>query len=176
MNYQPDSAQDAQPPMTTPARRQYLDIKAQYPDTLLAYQVGDFFEFFDDDAKIASADLQIVLTARSYGESERVPLAGVPLHALDAYLARLVARGRRVAVCEQVSAPGRGLVERAVTRILSPGVLTDPGMLAAGRDNLLAAVAFAARHAAEWRATGWYRLGRGDDRSLRLRPVRRRWR
>ena len=129
--------------MTTPARRQYLDIKAQYPDTLLAYQVGDFFEFFDDDAKIASADLQIVLTARSYGETERVPLAGVPLHALDAYLARLVARGRRVAVCEQVSAPGRGLVERAVTRILSPGVLTDPGMLAAGRDNVLAAVAFA---------------------------------
>jgi DNA mismatch repair protein MutS len=128
--------------MTTPARRQYLEIKAQYPDTLLAYQVGDFFEFFDDDAKIASADLQIVLTARSYGESERVPLAGVPLHALDAYLARLVARGRRVAVCEQVSAPGRGLVERAVTRILSPGVLTDPGMLAAGCDNLLAAVTF----------------------------------
>jgi DNA mismatch repair protein MutS len=143
LEYQPDSAQDAQPPMTTPARRQYLDIKAQYPDTLLAYQVGDFFEFFDDDAKIASADLQIVLTSRSYGENERVPLAGVPLHALDAYLARLVARGRRVAVCEQVSAPGRGLVERAVTRILSPGVLTDPGMLAAGRDNLLAAVAFA---------------------------------
>ena len=142
LEYQPNSAQDAQPPMTTPARRQYLEIKAQYPDTLLAYQVGDFFEFFDDDAKTASADLQIVLTARSYGENERVPLAGVPLHALDAYLARLVARGRRVAVCEQVSAPGRGLVERAVTRILSPGVLTDPGMLAAGRDNLLAAVAF----------------------------------
>jgi DNA mismatch repair protein MutS len=128
--------------MTTPARRQYLEIKARYPDTLLAYQVGDFFEFFDDDAKIASADLQIVLTSRSYGENERVPLAGVPLHALDAYLARLVARGRRVAVCEQVSAPGRGLVERAVTRILSPGVLTDPGMLAAGRDNFLAAIAF----------------------------------
>jgi DNA mismatch repair protein MutS len=137
------AAQDAQPPMTTPARRQYIEIKAQYPDTLLAYQVGDFFEFFDDDAKIASTDLQIVLTSRSYGPGERVPLAGVPLHALDVYLARLVARGRRVAVCEQVSAPGRGLVERAVTRILSPGVLTDPDMLAAGRDNVLAAVAFA---------------------------------
>jgi DNA mismatch repair protein MutS len=142
LEYQLDSAQDAQPPMTTPARRQYLEIKAQHPDTLLAYQVGDFFEFFDDDAKLASADLQIVLTSRSYGENERVPLAGVPLHALDAYLTRLVARGRRVAVCEQVSAPGRGLVERAVTRILSPGVLTDPGMLAAGRDNVLAAVVF----------------------------------
>jgi DNA mismatch repair protein MutS len=131
--------------MTTPARRQYLDIKAQYPDTLLAYQVGDFFEFFDDDAKIASADLQITLTARSYGADERVPLAGVPLHALDTYLARLVAHGRRVAVCEQVSAPGRGLVERAVTRILSPGVLTDPGMLPARRDNHLSAVAFEQR-------------------------------
>jgi DNA mismatch repair protein MutS len=168
LEYQPDSAyagdepsvaaQDLQLPMTTPARRQYLDIKAQYPDTLLAYQVGDFFEFFDDDAKIASADLQITLTARSYGTDGRVPLAGVPLHALDTYLARLVGRGRRVAVCEQVSAPGRGLVERAVTRILSPGVLTDPGMLAAGRDNLLVAVAFerdARRNGAPYAGIAW---------------------
>jgi len=145
--------------MTTPARRQYLDIKAQYPDTLLAYQVGDFFEFFDDDAKIASADLQIALTGRSYGPDERVPLAGVPLHALDTYLARLVAHGRRVAVCEQVSAPGHGLVERAVTRILSPGVLTDPGMLAAGRDNLLAAVAFDRADARNGARAGGRRVG-----------------
>ena len=117
--------------MTTPARRQYLDIKAQYPDTLLAYQVGDFFEFFDDDAKIASADLQIVLTARSYGETSGAA-GGRATARARRLLARLVARGRRVAVCEQVSAPGRGLVQRAVTRILSPGVLTDHGMLAAG--------------------------------------------
>src|SRR5690349_14278817 len=104
--------------MSTPARRQYLEIKARYPDTLLAYQVGDSFEFFDDDARIASVELQIVLTARSYGDAERVPLAGVPLHALDTYLARLVARGYKVAICEQVSPPGKGLVQREVTRIL----------------------------------------------------------
>jgi DNA mismatch repair protein MutS len=159
--------------MTTPARRQYLDIKAQYPDTLLAYQVGDFFEFFDSDAKIASADLQIVLTSRSYGENERVPLAGVPLHALDAYLARLVARGRRVAVCEQVSAPGRGLVERAVTRILSPGVLTDPGMLAAGRDNLLVAVAIkrdARRNGAPLAGIAWVEATTGAFACAQFTP------
>jgi DNA mismatch repair protein MutS len=128
--------------MSTPARRQYLEIKAQYPDTLLAYQVGDFFEFFDNDARTAAQELQIVLTGRSYGPGEQVPLAGVPLHALDTYLTRLVARGFRVAICEQVSPPGKGLVQRKVTRILTPGTLVEPGMLPTVRDNFLAALAF----------------------------------
>src|SRR5215469_8821983 len=101
--------------MSTPARRQYLEIKAQYPDALLAYQVGDFFEFFDDDARIAARELQIVLTGRTYGPGEHVPLAGVPVHTVETYLPRLVARGYHVAVCEQVAPPGRGLVKRAVT-------------------------------------------------------------
>jgi DNA mismatch repair protein MutS len=131
--------------MSTPARRQYLEIKAQYPDALLAYQVGDFFEFFDDDARIASVELQIVLTARAYGETERVPLAGVPLHALDTYLARLVARGYKVAICEQVTPPGKGLVQREVTRILTPGTVTEPGMLPPTRDTYLVAVSFGRR-------------------------------
>ena len=109
--------------MTSPARRQYLDIKAQHQDALLAYQIGDFHEFFDADAQTVAAELQIVLTARSYGTDEVVPLAGVPSHALETYLARLVARGYRVAVCDQVSPPGRGLVKRAVTRILTPGTV-----------------------------------------------------
>src|SRR5579885_199461 len=134
--------------MSTPARRQYLEIKAQYPDTLLAYQVGDFFEFFDDDARTAARELQIVLTGRSYGPGEQVPLAGVPIHALDTYLTRLVARGFRVAICEQVSPPGRGLVQRKVTRILTPGTVVEPGMLPTARDNLLAAIAFAQHTAA----------------------------
>ncbi|HZQ37893.1 MAG TPA: DNA mismatch repair protein MutS, partial [Dehalococcoidia bacterium] len=129
--------------MSTPARRQYLEIKAQYPDTLLAYQVGDFFEFFDDDARTAARELQIVLTGRSYGPGEQVPLAGVPIHALDGYLTKLVARGYRVAICEQVSPPGRGLVQRKVTRILTPGTIVEPGMLPAARDNFLGALAFA---------------------------------
>src|SRR5260221_6211636 len=122
------------PPHSTPARRQYLQIKAQYPDALLAYQVGDFFEFFDDDARIASTELQMVLTGRAYGPGERVPMAGVPLHALDTYVARLVARGYKVAICEQVSPAGKGLVRRAVTRILTPGTVTEPGILPARRD------------------------------------------
>jgi DNA mismatch repair protein MutS len=129
--------------MTTPARRQYLEIKSQYPDAILLYQIGDFFETFDEDAHIAARELQIVLTARSYGPGERVPLAGVPVHALDTYAARLVARGRKVAICEQVSPPGRGLVRREVTRVLTPGTVVAPGMVPLARDNYLAAVAFA---------------------------------
>ena len=126
--------------MTTPARRQYLDIKAQHQDAILLYQIGDFFETFDEDARIAARELQIVLTRRSYGPDEIVPLAGVPIHALDTYSARLVARGYKVAICEQVSPPGRGLVRREVTRILTPGTVVEPNMVPATQDNYLAAV------------------------------------
>lgn len=133
--------------MPTPARRQYLDIKAQHPDALLMYQVGDFFEFFDDDARIAAQALQLVLTSRSYGPTEQVPLAGVPLHALETYAGRLVAQGHKVAVCEQVEPPGRGLVRRQVTRVLTPGTLAEPGLLPASRDTFLAAVFFGAGRA-----------------------------
>jgi DNA mismatch repair protein MutS len=134
--------------MTSPARRQYLEIKAQHQDALLAYQVGDFFEFFDDDARIAARELQIVLTGRAYGAGEQVPLAGVPLHAVETYLPRLVARGYRVAVCEQVAPPGRGLVRRAVTRILTPGTMVDPASLPATRDYYLVAITLGKREAA----------------------------
>lgn len=126
--------------MTTPARKQYLDIKQQHQDAILLYQIGDFFETFDEDAVIAARALNIVLTSRSYGPGEQVPLAGVPVHALDTYTAKLVACGYKVAICEQVSPPGRGLVKREVTRILTPGTLTDPGLAPPLRDNYLAAV------------------------------------
>lgn len=140
--------------MATPARRQYLQIKSQCTDALLLYQVGDFYETFDEDACIAARELQIVLTARHYGE-ERVPLAGIPLHALDTYAGKLVARGYRVAICDQVSpgvqpagrgeagaeTPLKGVVERAVTRILTAGTLSDPALLPARQNNYLAAVA-----------------------------------
>ncbi|HUY79000.1 MAG TPA: DNA mismatch repair protein MutS, partial [Ktedonobacterales bacterium] len=131
--------------MSTPARQQYLGIKAQHQDALLAYQIGDFFEFFDDDARTVARELQIALTGRSYGPTEHVPLAGVPIHAIDTYLTRLVARGYKVAVCEQTSPPGRGLVRREVTRILTPGTVVEPGMLPTARDNYLVAVAFGRR-------------------------------
>ncbi|HLI68574.1 MAG TPA: DNA mismatch repair protein MutS [Ktedonobacteraceae bacterium] len=128
--------------MATPARRQYLQIKSQYPDAILLYQVGDFYETFDEDARIAARELQIVLTARNYGE-ERVPLAGVPLHALENYVGKLVARGYKVAICDQTSeVPNRGVVERAVTRILTAGTLSEPNLLPSRQNNYLASVIY----------------------------------
>ncbi len=126
--------------MSTPARRQYLQIKAQHQDAILLYQIGDFYETFDEDAQIVARELQIVLTSREYGP-DRVPLAGVPLHAVDTYVGRLIARGYKVAICDQISEPGRRLVERAVTRILTPGTLSEPGLVPPRQNNYLASVA-----------------------------------
>jgi len=131
--------------MSTPARRQYLQIKSQYPDAILLYQVGDFYETFDEDAYIASRELQIVLTSRSYGaeNGERVPLAGIPLHALENYVGKLIQRGYKVAICDQVGEVGRGVVDRAVTRILTAGTLSEPNLLPARQNNYLVAIASA---------------------------------
>ncbi|MGO8950608.1 MAG: DNA mismatch repair protein MutS [Ktedonobacterales bacterium] len=129
--------------MIAPARRQYLDIKAQHSDAILLYQVGDFYETFDDDARIAAHELQIALTGRSYGPGERVPLAGVPVHALENYAAKLLARGYKVAICEQIEVPNKGLAKREVTRILTPGTIVSPGMVPPSRDNYLVAIATA---------------------------------
>ena len=127
--------------MTSPARRQYLQIKSQYPDAILMYQVGDFYETFDEDARIASRELQIVLTRKYYGEDEPVPLAGVPLHALENYVGKLIQRGFKVAVCDQVGEVGWGVVDRAVTRILTAGTLSEPGLLPTRQNNYLTAIA-----------------------------------
>src|SRR5438445_2778290 len=127
--------------MTTPARRQYLRIKSQYPDAILMYQVGDFYETFDEDARIAARELQIVLTSRKDGEDGRVPLAGVPLHALENYVGKLVQRGYKVAICDQVGEVGKGIVERAVTRILTAGTLSEPNLLPIRQNNYLVAIA-----------------------------------
>src|SRR6266699_376700 len=129
--------------MSSPARKQYLRIKSQYPDAILMYQVGDFYETFDEDAQIASRELQIVLTSRGYGEDERVPLAGIPLHALENYVGKLIARGYKVAICDQVGEVGKGVVERAVTRILTAGTLSEPSLLPTKENNYLAAIATA---------------------------------
>jgi DNA mismatch repair protein MutS len=124
----------------TPARRQYLDLKAQHPDALLLYRMGDFYELFDDDAQVAARELRITLTSREFGKGQRVPMAGVPHHALQSYLRRLIARGFRVAICEQLSEPGKGLVERAVVRVVSPGTVAEPGLLIGNEHNYLAAI------------------------------------
>ncbi|MGB8343634.1 MAG: DNA mismatch repair protein MutS, partial [Ktedonobacteraceae bacterium] len=128
--------------MSTPARRQYLRMKSQYPDAILVYQVGDFYETFDEDACIAARELQIVLTARMYGD-ERVPLAGIPLHALENYVGKLIQAGYKVAICDQVGEVGHGIVDRAVTRILTAGTLSEPNLLPVRQNNYLIAIAAA---------------------------------
>ena len=120
-----------------PLRQQYLQIKARYPDTILFFRLGDFYETFDEDAKIASEVLDIVLTGREMGKDLRVPMAGIPYHSADGYIARLIAAGYKIAVCEQIGEPtkGRGLVERDVTRVITPGTVVDPSMLDARQNN-----------------------------------------
>ena len=124
--------------------RQYLEIKAQHPDALLLYRMGDFFEMFYDDALKAAPILEVQLTARHRGSDSEAPMCGIPHHALDAYLAKLLAAGLRVAICDQVEDPAKakGLVRREVIRVVTPGTLSDPGLLDSKEDNLLAAIAW----------------------------------
>ncbi len=126
----------------TPMMRQYLAIKAQHPNILLFYRMGDFYELFYDDAKRAAELLDISLTARGKSGGDPIPMAGVPYHAVESYLARLVKMGESVAICEQVGDPAtsKGPVERQVQRIVTPGTVTDEALLEERRDNILAAV------------------------------------
>jgi DNA mismatch repair protein MutS len=94
--------------MTTPLRRQYLEIKRRFPQAIVFFRLGDFYETFDQDAELVSRELEIVLTSRPIGKGQRVPLAGIPHHALDSYLAKLIAKGYKVAICEQVSDAAKG--------------------------------------------------------------------
>ncbi|HEY0941382.1 MAG TPA: DNA mismatch repair protein MutS [Steroidobacter sp.] len=122
--------------------QQYLRLKAQYPNELLFYRMGDFYELFFDDAKRAARLLDITLTARGQSAGQPIPMAGVPFHSVEAYLARLVRRGESVAICEQIGDPAKskGPVERAVVRVVTPGTVTDDAFLDARRDTLLAAL------------------------------------
>jgi len=136
------SAMSQEPPqLDTPAMRQYRQFKEQYAEYILMFRMGDFYEMFYEDAKTASRILGLTLTSRSKGPTA-VPLAGIPYHALDSYLHRLVAAGERVAICEQVedASKAKGLVKRDVTRLVTPGTLTDETMLDQREGNYLAAV------------------------------------
>jgi DNA mismatch repair protein MutS len=125
----------------SPLRRQYLDIKQRHPDALLLFRLGDFYETFDDDAKIASEVLEIVLTQRDMGQGARVPMAGIPFHAADAYIGRLLDAGQRVALCEQVGESAvRGLMERQVVRVISPGTIVEEHLLHSPAHNYLVAL------------------------------------
>ena len=126
----------------SPMMQHYISIKEKYPNTIVMYRLGDFYEMFFEDAKLASSLLELTLTGRSAGLSERVPMCGVPYHAVDSYIAKLVSAGHKVAICEQLTVPGetKGMVERDVIRVITPGTVTEDDMLDNKKNNYLASV------------------------------------
>ena len=136
------SQTDATTTKHTPMMQQYLRLKADYPDTLLFYRMGDFYELFYDDARKAAGLLDITLTRRGQSGGEPIPMCGVPYHAVDSYLGKLVRAGEAVAICEQIGDPAasKGPVERKVVRVVTPGTLTDEALLQDRRENLLCCV------------------------------------
>ena len=135
----------------TPMKRQYNEIKQQYQDCLLFFRLGDFYEMFDEDAKVASKELDLALTTRDRAVADpelRTPMCGVPYHSAQSYIARLIAKGYKVAICEQIEDPAtaKGLVKRDVIRIITPGTVTDAAMLEEGRSNYLGSVFYEAGH------------------------------
>src|SRR5688500_1983678 len=133
----------------SPARQQYLDIKRDYPNTILFFRLGDFYETFDEDAEITARELDIVLTQRSVGKGVRAPLAGIPYHAVENYLARLIEKGYHVAICEQIGdTPGKGLFPRKVIRVVTPGTVTEPALLPGDSNNYLASIGLDEKSAA----------------------------
>ena len=144
----------------TPVMQQYLGLKAQHPDTLLFYRMGDFYELFFEDARKAARLLDITLTARGQSAGTPIPMAGVPVQSVDTYLARLVRKGESVAICEQIGDPAKskGPVERAVVRVVTPGTVTDAALLDDRREVLLAALAVGPEEAF---GLAWLDLGAG---------------
>src|SRR5215469_7295813 len=155
----------------TPLMAQYLEIKRTHPDCLLFYRTGDFYELFFDDAVQAARALDITLTKRGKHDGGDIPMCGVPVHAAESYLARLIRQGFRVAVCEQMEEPqeakkrgSKATIRRAVVRIVTPGTITEDGLLDARRNNFLAALAEAQGEL----ALAWLELSTG---AFRLQPV-----
>ncbi len=129
----------------TPMMQQYLRLKAQYPDTVLFFRLGDFYEMFFDDARMVSQELELTLTGKDCGLEERAPMCGVPHHAVNVYVEKLIARGHKVAICEQMEDPAtaKGLVERDVIRVITPGTLTDGSLVDEKANNFLLSLCFA---------------------------------
>ena len=127
----------------TPMLQQYTAIKQEHPDVILMFRLGDFYEMFGEDAKTAAQELEITLTSRDAGESGKIPMCGVPYHAVDRYIARLIGKGYRVAICDQVEDPklAKGLVKRQVTRVVTPGTILEDSMLEAKSNNYLISTA-----------------------------------
>ncbi len=133
----------------TPMMQQYLDTKSHYPDTILFFRLGDFYEMFFEDAKLVSRELELTLTGKSCGLEERAPMCGVPFHSADTYINQLIEKGYKVAICEQMEDPAtaKGLVKREVVRIVTPGTVIDPGMLEDRRNSYLLCLCLEGRRA-----------------------------
>ena len=170
----------------SPAMRQYQQFKQQYPGYVLFFRMGDFYEMFWEDAKTAARTLGVALTSRNKGAADEIPMAGVPFHAVENYLRRMIAAGHKVAICEQVEDPAsaKGLIQREVVRLMTPGTLTDDPLLDGRADNYLAGVAFNVTKADGFRAAlAWVELSTGScvamsgstgqvlDEIARLRPA-----
>ena len=128
----------------TPMMQQYMATKEQYKDCILFYRLGDFYEMFFDDALVASKELEITLTGKNCGQEERAPMCGIPYHAADSYLTKLVNKGYKVAICEQVEDPklAKGIVKREVIRIVTPGTNLNMMSLEESRNNYLMCIAY----------------------------------
>src|SRR4051794_38503543 len=173
----------------SPAMRQYQQFKAQYPGYVLFFRMGDFYEMFWEDAKRAHKALGVTLTSRSrggLGAEDAIPMAGVPFHAVESYLRRMIQAGHKVAICEQMEDPAlaKGVVKREVVRLMTPGTLTDDPLLDGRAENNLAAVAFHVTRSDGYRAAlAWVDLSTGScaamsgsegqvlDEIARLRPA-----
>ncbi len=128
--------------MATAMMEQYLRLKEKYPDHILFFRLGDFYEMFYDDAKIASRELELTLTGRDCGEEERAPMCGIPYHACEPYIGRLISRGYKVAICEQVGdvTPGKGPMERRIVRVITPGTVFESTLLDEKQNNYLSTI------------------------------------
>ena len=126
----------------SPLMQQYLGVKEQYKDAIVFFRVGDFYEMFFDDAKTASAELELTLTGKECGLSERAPMCGVPFHSYETYASRLISKGYKVAICEQTEDPSKTkkLVKRDVIRVITPGTVMEQSMLEEGSNNYIASV------------------------------------
>ena len=126
----------------SPMMQQYMEIKDQHPDDILFFRLGDFYEMFFEDAKLVSRELELTLTGKNCGLEERAPMCGVPFHSADTYIARLVEKGYRVAICEQTEDPAsaKGLVRREVVQIVTPGTVLSSAMLRENENNYIASI------------------------------------
>ena len=122
--------------------RQYRQLKAAYPDAILLFRLGDFYEMFDEDARIASRELELVLTSRRFSKTVKLPMCGIPYHQLTTYIGRLIEKGYKIAIAEQMEEPGKGkrLVRREIIRVITPGTVVEEGLLPDKEENFLAAI------------------------------------